>query len=254
LARLVSLYRLFDQMFDAGELWSGIRASGRLPHRLEIELLLGLEDAVAELCRWGLVRSRRLRLDEETISRWRDDWMQYRESLAQSISAADQQSLRSRVDALTDQGLSPDVAGSLVWIDRVEEFPSVVELKRRSGYTLREALQLYRRVAQWFGWGHIAASLKSHPADPTARLAHRALRNRLFDAFLRLSLSSIGVSGHDPERFLDGLRQQGQLARVGWIRNDLMGASPSRALDLLVVLMADAEAAADDCTDPLAQL
>jgi hypothetical protein len=136
----------------------------------------------------------------------------------------------------------------------MEEFPYAVELKRRSGYSLGDSLSRYQRIAEWFGWGLIVSSLASHPGDYRQRLAYRAIRDRLLDAFLRLSLSSLGASEEDPERFLDGLRQQGQLARIGWIRNELMGASPSRALDMLVILMADAEAAADDCTDPLKNL
>jgi len=254
LGRAVSLYRLFDRMFDTAELWSMIRASERLTHRLEIELLLSLEDALAELCRWGLARSRRLRLDDGTIARWREDWRLYRESLEQTLPATEQQAIKRRLDALTEHGLPCDVAGSLVWFDRMEEFPYAVELKRRSGYSLGDSLSRYQRIAEWFGWGFIVSSLASHPGDYRQRLAYRAIRDRLLDAFLRLSLSSLGASEDDPERFLDGLRQQGQLARIGWIRNELMGASPSRALDMLVILMADAEAAADDCTDPLKNL
>jgi hypothetical protein len=75
----------------------------------------------------------------------------------------------------------------------------------------------------------------------------------LFDAFVRLSVGSTEAGWSDAGRFLEALRERGLLSRVARIKQELPGASGSRALELLVVLTSDAEAAADDCAEQAAR-
>ena len=235
MTRAVLLYRLFDRMLDATELWSAVRATADQSPDVELQRLLAVEDGLALLCRWGLRNARRVRLDEPSLSRWRADWEDYRDFI--TAGTAD----------------SPgDPVAALPALESMASFPWIAEIKRRAGCSIRRAGECYFGVAGWFGWPQMAGLLVGPAASGLERQARTALGERLLGSFCRLSLAVLAADDPDPQRFFEQCNKRGQLTRVPKLRRQ-WAAAPT-AVDILVMLLADAEAAADECVDPLEDL
>lgn len=250
IARALSLYRLFDRTLEGGALWSGIRASAS--PGAELRSLLALEDALAALCQWGLRKARQVQLDGRTLSRWRADWEDYRRSIAGLLPAVSGPRLIGTEDVADAESDHPAVpSGLLPSLEGIEFFPFVTEVKRRSGVSMQRACACYLAVARWFGWPQIAALLASPVAHDRDRMARRALAERFRESFCRLCLGVFRTSEQDPSGFLEAMKKRGQLNRVGRLRAELAAASGSAALEIMILLVTDAEAAADQGLDPL---
>lgn len=250
IARAISLYRLFDRTLDAHQQWHAICAAS--PPDTELRLLLGVEDALATLCRWGLRKARRLQLDEQTLLRWRSDWEQYRECIKEMPPEFQQAPSGGTGELAEAAADAPAMAGARIpsggWL---ELFPFVTELKRQAGCSMHRACDVYLALAGWFGWPQIAVLLESPAAHDRDRLARRALAERFLDGFRRLCLGFFRSAEGDPIRFLESLKRRGTLNRVGRLRGELAAASASAALELMILLLIDLEAAVDQALDTL---
>lgn len=253
MGRAVLLYRLFDRVLGATEQWEAIRMSVQLPPEMELERLLAVEDALALLCRWGLRNGRRVQLDDQSVSRWCEDWAEYRGFMAIGV-AEDPRRARpaghqpAGNGAAIPSNVPGDTIPALEW---VVTFPWVVEFKRRSGCSMYHACEVYLAVAAWFGWPQLAGQLVYPSAHDRDRRARRAIGERLLESFCRLSLGAIRSADTHPAHFLEHRSKRGQLTRVGQLRRELAAAPVSATLEILIVLVADAEAAADECLDLL---
>ncbi len=96
---------------------------GKMTADRRYELLLRLEDALAFLCRWAWEHGRRLTPSPDVIGKWRGDLLEYLDYLGESPEFA----LLSTA--------APE-ASRLLFLDRLRDFPIVVDLVRESGENL----------------------------------------------------------------------------------------------------------------------
>jgi glutamate dehydrogenase len=252
LGRAVSLYLLFDRALDAAGLNRAIRDATGLAPDTEIGLLLRVEDALQSLCRWGLSRSVPTAADEATTALWRGHWTAFGTAARSVRTDAERAAADQEAESWRLAGLSRDLADSLALLDLVDDFPHVVAVQQRSAGDAANALRGYRRVAAWFGWPAIKQCMSRMGLDDGQQSAVAAVQGRLLDAFARLCIASAAAGSTDPGRFLETLRDRGLLSRIPRIKQRLASAASQRLVELLVVLLAEAEAAADDCSGPSA--
>ncbi|MGY6215978.1 NAD-glutamate dehydrogenase domain-containing protein [Methylolobus aquaticus] len=252
LSRAVMLYVLFDGALGGAGLQRAIRAMTALPAEREIAWLLRVEQALQVLCRWGLARSAPSAADAATVELWRRDWLAF----CEVVHAARLDSDKALADAVTaaDEEADPELAKALVPLEYAAEFPHVVAIARYAAIDLSEAWSRYRRVAAWLGWPEIQRSVSRSVLEEGQVAALFAAQERLFGAFGRLATASVVAGGTDPQRFLETLRDQGLLSKVPRLRQRIAGAASHQLVEWLMILLSEAEAAADDCSGAVGAL
>jgi glutamate dehydrogenase len=254
LSRAVMLYVLFDGALDGAGLQRAIRADTALPAEREIEWLLMVEQALQMLCRWGLARSAPVAADAATVESWRANWLAFCDAVHAAQTDADCVRAEAAPAMSASEGLDPELAKALAPLQHAADFPHVVGVAQRAAIDLGQAWWRYRRVGTWMGWPEIQRSVSRSVLEEGQVAALLAAQERLFGAFGRLATASVEAGGTDPMRFLEALRDQGLLSKVPRLRQRIAGAASHQLVEWLMVLLSEAEAAADDCTGAVGAL
>ncbi len=251
----VSAYLTFDQLLDGAVVRARIAEQrGALPTDRELALLLSLEDALARLCRWALNRGERMQLSASALASWRDCFEQLLQHRAENLLAAERLSIDERLALLAQEGFSEREARRLVLLDRLSDFPALVDLTQQSGEPFAKVVQLYEAVTGYLGLGRAAALLRGAGARESGQ-AHAVgvLEDRLSSGLGRLCLTLLRARSCDPGTFFARHGQLQRLARIRRFREELSLAQPASLLPL-AALIAELDGLADACSARLEHL
>jgi glutamate dehydrogenase len=245
----VSAYLGFDQVLDGATLRARIvdRRSSLAANR-QLALLLSLEDALAQFCRWALNRGERVRLTASTLALWRGYLDQLTEYRLQNLPAPERLALDQRLAVLVQEGLVDRDARLLAMLDHLIDFPALVELAGQSGEPFVSAVTLQDAVAAYLGLDRVFALLRSIAArEDVERRAMAVMQDRLNGSLGRLSLAMLGERQVDPVKFFARHGQHQRLARIRRLQEGLGVSQPASPLSC-AALIAEIDGLADACS------
>jgi glutamate dehydrogenase len=235
LIEAVGAYLAFDQILEGGRWREGVYAlDGKVAASRQYELLLQLEDALAFLTRWALERGQRFLPEPTLIGDWRADWRQYLKHLEDSCELA------------TLGSFSPD-AYRLVFLDRLRDFPGLVDLSRHSREALRPVAKLADAIMELLGLRPIVALLTEMKArDRWESRLRTILDDRLRSGVARLTRMMLRTAIREPAVFFRQYGMQQRLAKFQHLRKELHEAPPV-ALTPFAALGGELDALIDAC-------
>ncbi len=216
LIEAVGLYLAFDQILE-GERWrEAVRAlDGKTGTSRQYELLLQLESALAFLCRWAVEHGRRLSPDPDVIGQWRADLRQYLDHLGESAAFA-----------IGDASATD--ASRLLFLNRLRDFPLLVDLSLKSHEAMPTVAKLFDDVVELLGLRHIATLLAEvKTRDLWERRLQTTLDDRFRSAAARFARMELRIDLREPAAFLRRLGMDQRLAKFQRLRGELVEASPA---------------------------
>lgn len=181
----VTAYLFFDEVLQ-GERWRGAIRSldGKMPCKRQYEYLLQLEDSLAYMCRWAL-QGVRVRLARSEVDEWRSLLEKYLAYFAQS----------SEVSILDSH--APEASREL-FLDRLRDFPLLVDLSRRSGREIADTARLFEDIGGFLGLRQIAALVAGLAArDGWERKLQIVIDERLRSSAARIAGAALRSGGTD---------------------------------------------------------
>jgi len=215
----VALYLTFDRIVEGDKWRDEVRKlDGKIETDQQYRRLLQLEDTLFYLCRWALQRGKLLAPHGAVISEWR----QYLRVFAAQASESAQFSILSAV--------APETSHELL-LNRLRDFPFVVEIARKSGGFIRPAARLFDEAAALLDIRQILALLAEIGArDAWEQELQATLEDRLRATPARIATLEIGLGLTAPAELFDRAGMNAAFANVKRLRTKLLGeANPSLA-------------------------
>lgn len=214
-AEAVALHLAFDQILQ-GERWrEAVRAlDGKMTPDRQYALLLQLEGAIAFLCRWAWEHGRRLRPDPRTIEQWREELTRYQDYLKTS----------PEFTVLTSA--APEAA-RLLFLNRLRDFPALVDLSRNLQQNLGEVAEAYEEFLRSLGLRQLASLLSElKPRDVWERRLQGSLEDEIRSAAARFVRVELNSKFRDFSPFIRGHALETRLAKIQMLRSELVDADP----------------------------
>ncbi len=211
----VGLYLAFDQILQGDRWRDAVRAlDGKMTPERQYELLLQLEEALASLCRWAWEHGRRLRPDPLSMERWREELTRYQNHLGAS----------PEFTVLTSA--APDAA-RLLFLNRLRDFPVLVDLSRTLQQELAQVADLYEDFLRALGLRQLASLLSEiKPRDIWERRLQRSLDDQLRSATARFVRAELTSKSSDFSSFIQRHGLETRLAKIQVLRSELIEAAP----------------------------
>ncbi|QGM47253.1 NAD-glutamate dehydrogenase [Methylocystis heyeri] len=231
----IGLYLAFDRILQGDRWREAIRGlDGKLPPDRQYELLLQLEGALAFLTRWAWEHGRRLTPAQQSIAGWRTDLTAYMAYLGESAEF----SLLSSA--------APE-ASRLLFLNRLRDFPILVDLSRRSGENIAAVARAFDELVRFLGLRHVGTlMLELRPRNLWERRLQGALDDQFRSGAGRLVALALGARMRDPAAFFHGLDLDSRLARFQRLLSELQD-SPPVGFEPFATLAAELELFADAC-------
>jgi glutamate dehydrogenase len=231
----VGLYLAFDQILQGDRWRDAVRAlDGKLTADRQYELLLQLESALNFLCRWAWEHGRRLTPVPEMIEAWRADLRQYLMYLGQS----------PEFTLLTSA--APE-ASRLLFLNRLRDFPALVNLSRSSHQNLASVAKAFDDLVKFLGLRQIVTLMSEVKVrDLWERRLQTALDDQFRSATGRLVRMELHSNIVDPVQFFHDFTLDSRLARFLKLRGELME-EPLATLEPFAALAAELESLTDAC-------
>ncbi|MGD9540090.1 NAD-glutamate dehydrogenase domain-containing protein [Methylocystis sp.] len=226
LSYAVKLYLSFDRIFEGDRWRASFGAQGQFDAAQEYGLLLQLEDALADMCRWAMRRGYRLSPDDEEIERWRFDLRDYRARVGAAEPA----------DGLGEP-----------YFSRLGDFPFLVALSRESGEDMRVAGAYFDQAANLFGLKKLTAFLEEvKPRDRWEQQLQAALDSRMRDAAARIASMQFLTGIADPRALFRNVGLEFRLAGLERLAFKLES-SLFNTLTPIAAFVAELNALVDSC-------
>jgi glutamate dehydrogenase len=220
----VAAYLFFDQVLQ-GERWRGaVRSLDRkMVCKRQYEYLLQLEDTLAYMCRWAL-QGVRVRLARPEVDEWRSLLEKYLAYFAQS----------SGVSILESN--APEASREL-FLDRLRDFPLLVDLSRRSGRDIADTARLFEDVAGFLGLRQIAALVAELTArDSWERKLQIAIDERLRSAAARIAGAALRSDGPENVGVFKRAGMASRLPQFQRLRAEIIQAEPKSIAPFALLL------------------
>jgi glutamate dehydrogenase len=210
----VALYLSFDRILQGDRWRDAVRAlDGKMTTDRRDDLLLQLEDALAFLCRWAWEHGRQLTPTPGVIGKWRADLEQYLDYLGESPE-------------FTLLASTAPEASRLLFLNRLRDFPILVDLVRFSQDKLGVVAKLFEDLLGLLGLRQIAALASDVKArDPWERRLQAALDDQFRSGAARLVRMVLQTKFRDPTAFFCAFSLEARLARFQRLRAELTEAS-----------------------------
>ncbi|HTO79901.1 MAG TPA: NAD-glutamate dehydrogenase domain-containing protein, partial [Methylocystis sp.] len=214
-AEAVGLYLAFDQILQGDRWRDAVRAlDGKMTPERQYELLLQLEEALAFLCRWGWEHGRRLRPDPPSMERWREELTRY------------QTYLKASPEFTVLSSAAPDAA-RLLFLNRLRDFPVLVDLSRSTQQNLGEVAEAYEDFLRALGLRQLASLLSElKPRDVWERRLQCSLDDELRSAAARFVRVELNSKFRDFSAFIQGHGLETRLAKIQGLRSELIEGDP----------------------------
>ncbi len=202
-AEAVGLYLAFDQILQGARWRDAVRAlDGKMTPERQYELLLQLEEALAFLCRWAWEHGRRLRPDPLSMERWREELTRY------------QTYLKTSPEFTVLSSAAPDAA-RLLFLNRLRDFPVLVDLSRSTQKNLEQVAEVYEDFLRALGLRQLATLLSElKPRDVWERRLQGSLDDELRSAAARFVRVELNSKFRDFSAFIEGHGLETRLAKI----------------------------------------
>jgi glutamate dehydrogenase len=251
LNQAVRAYFLFDRMLDGPTLRHKICAlDGRIAAARQLELLLLLESLLNSFCLWALQKGKALYPDPETIALWRTNLAQHLDYLAKSLAAGELPDYERRIADSEALGFTAEEARLIALMERLHDFPALVDLAADTGEPLSKVAELNDAIADYLDFRRLIPRLEDiKPRNRWERRVQTALLERLKSGSVRFSLAMLRTGLRDPAAFFAGPRLQQRLAKLRRFGREL-NESTEVSLIPFTALVTALDALREACDDP----
>ncbi|BBA34882.1 NAD-glutamate dehydrogenase [Methylocaldum marinum] len=246
----VRAYFLFDQVIGGRTLRRKICAlDGRIAASRQIELLLRSENLLNAFCLWSLQKGEALYPNPETVARWRKDLAQHLDYLAKTFTASELPDYEQRIADSEALGFTVDEAHLMALMERLHDFPPLVDLATRTGEPLSKVAELNDAIADFLDLRRLIPRLENiKPRNRWERRVQTVLLERLKSGPTRFSLSMLRAGLSDPAAFFAGQRLQQRLAKLRRFAREL-SESTEASLIPFTALVTALDALREACED-----
>lgn len=250
LNQAVRAYVLFDRVLGGRTLRRKICAlDDRMAATRQIQLLLDLENLLRSFCLWTLQTGNPLAPHPETVTSWRTDLTKHLDYLAESLTENERPDFEERVAASEELGFTPEEARLIALMERLHDFPVLVDLAARTGAPLSKAAELNNAVADYLDLRRLIPRLVDiSPRTRWERRVQTVLLERLKHGPARFSLAMLRADLHDPTAFFAGHRLQQRLAKLRRFAREL-SESTEASLIPFTALVSALDALREVCDD-----
>lgn len=198
----INVYLTFDQVLQAELLRQAIHAlDNKIAADRQYQLLLQLEQTLADFCRWAVLRRKSICPDMETIDSYRHYLSVYEAHINQQPLDALQEQSKNYQQA----GIPAELAQKFVFIANLQNFPFMVLLSMETQQDLIAILMMLTDINQTLGLQEIEQQLAKIPQRDywvktvcialqddiqqfTARLLKKILRSQMENCFEYMEL------------------------------------------------------------------
>jgi len=235
LIETVRAYITFDLILEGDRWRKAVYAlDGKTPTSRQYKLLLQLEDSLSFLTRWSLDNGRRFSPEPELVGEWRASLREYLDHLGESAKFA------------VLNSTAPD-ASRMVFLERLRDFPTLVDLSRRSREKLRRVSQLFDEAIEFLGAHQIATLMvEVKPRDRWEKRLQGTLESRLRSAPARLCRVMLEAGQQELAVFFHQQGMRWRLASFRRLSRELQDAHPVE-LTPYAALVDELDALVDAC-------
>ncbi|MBP1150935.1 NAD-glutamate dehydrogenase domain-containing protein [Methylocaldum sp. RMAD-M] len=251
LNQAVRAYLLFDRVLDGRTLRYKICAlDDRIAAARQLELLLRLESLLNSFCLWALQKGKALHPSPESVALWRTDLAQHLAYLAESLATSELPDYEQRISDSEALGFTVEEARLMALMERLHNFPALVDLTARTGEPLSKVAELNDAVADYLDLRRLIPRLGDvKPRNRWERRVQTALLERLKSGSVRFSLAMLRAGLRDPAAFFAGPRLQQRLAKLRRFGREL-NESTEVSLIPFTALVTALDALREACDDP----
>lgn len=234
---LIAAYLVFDKILAGEKLRTQIYTLDNIiPASEQYTLLLGLEEALLSFCRWTLTQSQQKVPDEATLSSLRHYLEQYEQHQEKTLSSAENERFLEKKAELQEKGFAAELSRRMALLDRLTDFPALVDLATVSGKEFSQVINSYESASNYLSYPEIQEMLSSIPVrDYWERKTQRVLNER-FKAYLAtLTLNVLNTAEQDIGDFFISRKRQQRLLQYQSRQQEIRGASPTTLLPFTVL-------------------
>ncbi|MEQ1635297.1 MAG: NAD-glutamate dehydrogenase domain-containing protein [Methylococcales bacterium] len=156
----VNCYLAFDQILQADSFRQAISAlDNQLPAELQYQLLLQLEQTLADFCRWSLAHGNMIQPEADTVSRYSGYLKDYETAICQQASSVNDVRLSEYLQAQIPVVL----AQKILVIANLQHFPFMVQLATETGQEFSTLLILLTDINRTLELHEIQQQLEKMP-------------------------------------------------------------------------------------------
>ena len=205
----VAAYLLFDQILDGQQVRNQIYAAdNRMSAERQYQLLLSLENALADLCVQVVEQDHPLSLDHHCVERYQELLTQFKKHLSDLLSVEEWRTCQAEESRLVDEGFAEEQASLLAVLSSLDGFLPAVQLAERSGGDLIEVSKVISHLGQSLKLSLFNKRLEQYLShDRWDRMAVSSLRSSLARQFVRLC-SAVVASRSSVANYLGARRSQ----------------------------------------------
>ena len=235
LIETVRAYITFDLILEGDRWRKAVYAlDGKTSTSRQYNLLRQLEDSLSFLTRWALDNGRRFSPEPNLIGEWRTLLREYLDHLGESAKFA------------VLNSTAPD-ASRMVFLERLRDFPALVDLSRQSREKLRSVSQLFEEVVEFLGARQIATLMAEvKPRDRWEKRLQGTLESRLRSAPVRLCRRMFATGRQELAAFFRPQGMRWRLASFQRLRRELQEVHPVE-LTPYAALVDELDALVDAC-------
>jgi glutamate dehydrogenase len=235
LIETVRAYITFDLILEGDRWRQAVHAlDGKTPTSRQYKLLSQLEDSLAFLTRWALDNGRRFSPEPNLVGEWRSYLRQYLDHLGESAEFA------------VLNSAAPD-ASRMVFLDRLRDFPILVDLSRQSREKLQRVSQLFDEAIEFLGARQIMTLMAEvKPRDHWEKRLQATLESRLRSAPARLCRMMLATGPQELAAFFHEQGMRWRLASFRRLCRELQEAHPV-GLGPFAALTDELDALVDAC-------
>ncbi|MGR9051660.1 MAG: NAD-glutamate dehydrogenase domain-containing protein [Gammaproteobacteria bacterium] len=234
-------YLTFDRVLDGDALRRGIYAlDTRIEAALQYELLLVLENILAEFCKWANQSRRTIRPDRVTLEN-------YRTCLAQWRSDFDAQGeiLSENISGYIAKGVPESLARNIAFISTLTDFPMTVALTLESECAFNEVRRVFDEVMTFLELDKVFGHLDTMTLhDYWERRVYRSLRIDIRQILSDLTLAVLSGDSNGCRAFFNTPSNKQRTLRYQRVLRQICSSKPVNLLPFLALNKALAELAA----------
>lgn len=239
ITNLIATYLTFDKMLAGEELRTQIYALDNvIPASDQYVLLLRLEDILANFCRWTLNQGQQRVPNEATLSllcHYLEQYEQHQENVLSGLEI-EKQTFFEKTIALQEKGFTAELSRRTALLDRLVDFPILVDLAAASGKEFSRVVSIYELVSNYLGYPEIQKLLDSIAVrDPWERKAHRVVSERFKSYLASLTSDMLQASKHSIIDFLTARERQQRLLIYQKLQQELVADPPTNLLPFTVL-------------------
>jgi len=238
LTGVAEAYLVFDKLLDGPKMRKAIFAlDNRMQSRRQYQLLLQLEQLLAEFCRYALDSHMKLPADDSSLTWYGRQLNSYVRMMSEVLPAEQRQECSLTSRQLQEEGVAVVLAERFAVLEHLDGFLPLVSLVSDADNDLESLIRLNAFVSEKLQEAELLDSIEAVPVrDSWDRRARESILSATRKLILQMVRMVAAESLEQPERFFHSRRQE--FRNFTALRDDLLSEVPGNFHPYTVLLAA----------------